>query len=399
MSTALPLCDLSITVARGLLAIRAHIPELHRLAAAYGQPGTMHGLEVLLGSQFARRKRPYLVCFHETAAPAHAPSAMLTGAVLLQEYSIFGLPVGVFATADPFGVRTVVGPRHLHATLCLHASRFLLAAGGRLVLATWRLAPHSAPGEVTPVCDASVQDGYLHALSKRTVQDTLRLGTTSEATLQTLGKRTRVHMRAARRRFDHLYPGAVPGDATAWLATANDEDLRQLNEASLDVIPQDEFNHQVRSLCRSAGGFALGLQLSGRWIALVGGWRQDNATWIEWQCNGRGLEKLSLGSVLRTYLFEEEARRGTQHLSFHGGTSHSMLHRFQRTPVADMLTRRPGPVTATLIRLVPWMCRRWPKLLLRGNFLFDALCQPDLRWSGTATVDLSCSASQQGQPG
>ncbi len=398
MSNALPLCDLTITVARGLLAIRAHIPELHRLAAAYGQPGTMHGLELLLGSQFARRKRPYLVCFHEKSTPAHA-SAVLTGAVLLQEYRMLGLPVGVFATADPFGVRTVVGPRHLHTAFCLQASNFLLAAGGRLVLATWRLSPQHAHVETIPLSAGTGPDSCLHAVATRTVQDTLQLGPTAEDTLQTLGKRTRVHMRAARRRFDSQYPEALPGDATGWLAAASDAALQQLNEASLDVISQNEFNHQVRTLCQSEGGFVLGLQISGRWIALVGGWRQDDATWIEWQCNARGFEKLSLGSVLRTYLIEDETRRGTRCLSFHGGTSHSMLHRFQKTPVADMLTRRPGLVTAALIHLVPWICRQWPKLLLRGNFLFDALCTPGLRWSAASPVDPSGQVLQPNPQG
>ncbi len=370
--------DPSITVVRGLLAIRACLPELHRLASACGQPGTMYGLELLLGSQFARRKRPCLICFHR-AGPSEA-STILAGAILLQEYSIFGLPVGVFATPDPFGVRTVVGPSGLHAAFCLSASHFLLERGARLVLATWRPAPGEDLPEAATISKPKT-GGFLHAVAVRTVQDTLLLGSTAEATLQTLGKRTRVHMRATRRHFDRQYPQAQLLDATEALATATDSTLRQLNQASLDAIQQDEFNHQVRTLCHSTGGFVLGLQLNGQWIALIGGWRQDDATWIEWQCNGRGFEKLSLGSVLRTYLFEEEAKRQARYLSFHGGTSHSMLHRFQRTAVADLLARRPGLVTCVLIRLVPWAGRRWPKLLLRGNFLFNALCTPGLRWS------------------
>ena len=370
--------DLSITVARGFVAIQSHLPQLQRLAAACGQPGTMHGLELLLGSQFARRKRSWLICFHHEPSRGSAATE-LAGAILLQEYRILGLPVGVFATADPFGVRTVVGPGHLHAELCLRASHFVLDAGGRLVLTTWRSVANT--GRTHEASASLPTTRYLHASAARTVQDTLRLGNSAEETLQSLGKRTRVHMRAARRRFDETFPQAQVRDATAWLTTADDAELRQLNEAALDVIEQAEFNHQVRSLCGSAGAFVLGLELEGTWIALVGGWRQEEATWIEWQCNGRGFEKFSLGSVLRTYLFEEEARRQARNLSFHGGTSHSMLHRFQHTPVADLLTRRAGPVTGMLVRLVPWACRRWPRLLLRGNFLFNALSTPGLRWS------------------
>lgn len=371
MSSLALIHEHSIAAVYGLEHILMYLPHLQRLASQYGQPGTMHGLDLLLGSQFARRKRPCLICFHTGGdTPNH-----LVGAVLLHEYCLFGLRTGVFATGDAFGVRTVAGPSGTHGTLCLRAGQLLLESGARLVLTTWRGVPadmHAAdPSNST----------FLYSSTERTVQDTLRLAPTAEATLQQLGKRTRVHMRAARRHFDERYPQAHLQDATAVLAEADDAALTKLNQSALDIIDQGEFNHQVRALCRSAGGFALGLRLDGRWIALIGGWRQDAATWIEWQCNGTGYEKLSLGTVLRTYLLEDEARRGATQLSFHGGTSHSMLHRFEHTPVTDLLLHRKGPLTNLLIRVLPWLGRRFPTLLQRGNFIFNALCAPGLRWS------------------
>ena len=379
-----PLTDreLLISAVWGLNAIRPLVPELQKIAHACGQAGSMHGLELLLGSRFVRRKQPCLVCFRQPANPPAGPAPMV-GAVLLLEYRILGMRIGLFATADSFGVRNVVGPHALHGRFCLMTTRFLLGLRARLVLATWRPAPSQAPGVHTSSLDP---EGFLYACSKRTVQDTLLLSSTAEQTLKALGKRTRVHLRAARRKFNRDFPAAQLLDATESLRHAGDEVLQQLNQSSLDVIDQAEFNHQVRSVCKSSGGFVLGILLEGRWIALVGGWRQDRSTWIEWQCNGRGLERYSMGSVLRTYLLEEEAARGAANLGFHGGTSHSMLHRFQQTPVADLLGRRPGVTVTVAIALVSWLCKRWPRLLQRGNFLFNALCTPGLAWTAHAPV-------------
>lgn len=366
--------EFSLTRVCGMPALRPFLPALETLAAECGQPGTMHGVELLLRSQFARRKQPNLICFYQ--ASSDSSQSKLAGAVLLLEYCLPGLGTGVFATGDSFGVRTVVGPPALRLVLCITACRFLLAQGARLVLTTWRVADN---GITAPPAEDE-QRPVLYALHSRTVQDTLPLGATADDTLQRLGKRTRVHLRADRRRFDRLYPDAELVDATAALAAATDDELAELNHDALDTIGQDEFNHQVRSLSRGCGGFVLGLRLQGQWISLLGLWRQGSASWVEWQCNRRGFEKLSLGGVLRTYLIEDEARRGGTHLSFHGGTSHSMQHSFQKTTIVDLLMRRAGLLTSLLVWAAPLVCRWRPSLLERGNFVLNALCASRLQW-------------------
>lgn len=364
---------LLLTRTRGVEALRTYFPALEDLAFECEQPCTMHGLELLLGSRFARRKTPNLVCFYHPPSGGSAPR--LAGAVLLLEYCTFGLGTGVFATADSFGVRTVLAPPALRTALCVMAGRFLLQQGARLVLTTWRIADNQLPA--APLSDT---ERLLYALHVRSVQDTLLLGTSADATLQSLGKRTRVHLRADRRRFDRLYPNAEPGDATRFLAAASDHELCDLNRGALDTIDQGEFNHQVRSLSRGRGGVVLGLRLHGRWLSLLGVWRQGPASWVEWQCNRRGFENLSLGGVMRTYLLEDEARRGGTELGFHGGTSHSMQHSFQQTGVADLLVRRTDLLTGLLVRVARLICRRHPSLLQRGNFVLNALCASRLEW-------------------
>ncbi|MGI4755900.1 MAG: hypothetical protein ACRYGF_03525 [Janthinobacterium lividum] len=388
MSRAEPFHLFQVRVADGYAAIRPHISALQKLASLSSQPGAMHGLELLLTSQFSKRKHPYLICFHKSV-PHTADESVLVGAVLLLEYRAFGVGTGLYATADAFGVRTVVGPHNLHGTFCELACRYLLDHGSRLVLTTWR-----PPADAGTTLSAPSGTNRIHARSARTVQDTLLLGSSAEETLQRLGKRTRVHLRAARRRFNEMYPEATLGDAASDLAQASNNLLAQLNDSSLDIIDQDAFNHQVRSVCQAPGGFILGLHLQGQWIALIGGWRQDRTTWIEWQCNARGFEKLSLGSVLRTFLFEEEARLGSTHLGFHGGTSHSMLHRFEHTAVTDLLMRRKGSTMSALLWLLPWVYARWPKSLERGNFLWNALCRPGLQWSNDPSSQTSAKDHQ-----
>lgn len=334
----------------------------------------MHGLPMLLGSRFARRKHPNLICAH--SAPTSAAPSELVGAVLLLEYRILGVGTGVFATADSFGVRTVVAPASLQAALCQRAAQLLLARGARLVLVTQRArlsggdALQNVPGP----------DRLQYAVHTRQVQDTLALHGSADSTLQSLGKRTRVHLRADRRRFERLYRDAECLDATAAMAEASDLELAALNQGALDTIEQREFDHQVRSLSRAPGGFVLGLRVQGRWVSLLGGWRQGTACWVEWQCNQRGFHGVSLGGVLRTYLFEDEVRRGTRTLHFHGGTSHSMAHSFRRTDVVDLLVRRQGALTWLAMELGRLLCRWRPALLRRGNFVLSALCTPGLAW-------------------
>ena len=361
----------------GREAILARSEQLEELARRCGQHGAMHGLGLLLGSRFAARKRPYLIGFtDESAAEKGAPDALFC-AVLLLEYRAGAFGTGLFATADAFGVRTVIAPEHLRASTAVVAVRLMLDRGARIILTTFK---SEVPFHVAPHPASRREGGYLYAVQRRTVQDTLPLRDTLDATLGTLGKRTRVHMRAARRRWEKDFPGAFLDDALPALASYDAEAMRQLNETCLDPIDQDDFDHQVRSV-RGRGSFALGLRNGDRWLAMVAGWRQGDAAWVEWQINSSGYEKLSLGSVLRTYLLEHEAALGVRQVGFHGGTSHSMVHSFVHEDVYDLLGRRPGLLTRLIVMLARTVYARFPVLQRRGNFLLDALAAPQITWS------------------
>ncbi len=300
----------------------------------------------------------------------------LEGAVVLLEYCVAGIGTGMFATADSFGVRTVVAPAHLRPGMALTAIEAMLERGARMVLVSFKESVAS-PFQCTDSSLGRPSGRHRFAMQRRGVQDTLLLRGSLEETLATLGKRTRVHMRAARRRFDRMLPLAALTDASAALASDPDQFCR-LNRTSLDPIDQRDFDHQVRSVSGEQDSFVLGLQQGERWLALVAGWRQGDTTWVEWQMNAAGYEKLSLGSVMRSYVLEHEISIGMRQVSFHGGTSHSMAHSFVKDDVIDLLGRRSGWANSALIAMGRRLCTLFPHLRQRGNFLLDALSADSL---------------------
>ncbi len=363
----------------GREAILARAGQLEELALRSGQPGAMHGLHLLLGSRYALRKRPHLLCF--TANPIRSQQESLQGAVLLLEYCLAGIGTGLFATADSFGVRTVIAAGGLRGGIAAAACVTMLRRGARIVLVSFKHQEPSLPLGMEAEIPADAAHPFMYALGRRETQDTLRLGANLEKTLATLGRRTRVHMRAARRRFERMFPHAVLTGAAHELASSDTKNLRSINQSSLDTIDQRDFNHQVRSICGSADSFVLGLRDGNRWLALVAGWRQGHTTWVEWQVNAAGYEKLSLGSVMRSYLLEHENALGMHQVGFHGGTSHSMGHSFVREDVLDLLGRRRGFVSWLLVTLAHRICAMFPRLKQRGNFMLDALAAENLTWT------------------
>ncbi len=363
-------------VVTGREAILARAGQLEELALRCGQLGAMHGLRLLLGTRYAVRKRPHLICFHEGPVSGSAHAGPLQAAVLLLEYCAAGLATGLLATADSFGVRTVVAPASQRVDIAFAAVEAMLKRGARVVLVSFK----QEPLPVQLISPAGIPRPFLFAMQRRTVQDTLVLRDSVEATLATLGRRTRVHLRAARRRFENTVPTALFADASSALAAFTAQDLRQVNDTCLDTIDQRDFDHQVRSVS-GPNSFVLGLRDGERWLALVAGWRQGTATWVEWQLNAAGYEKLSLGSVLRSYLLEHEIGLGMRQFSFHGGTSHSMAHSFVKEEVVDLLGRRPCMLNSAIVLVARQLSTRFPRLRRRGNFLLDALADNGLTWS------------------
>ena len=120
----------------------------------------------------------------------------------------------------------------------------------------------------------------------------------------------------------------------------------------------------------------------GQWLSLAGGWRQDGTTVLHWQMNRAGMEKHSIGTVMRSYLLEDEIARGASRLLIFGGTPHSMRHAFAQEPVSDLILQRQGLRAKVTCAAARWFSRHGSRLG-RANFLAELLSNPSLCWIET----------------
>jgi hypothetical protein len=359
---------------RGPDAILAHSGLLEDFAASTGQHAEMHGLQYKLEHDFARRKTPILLCV-VAGEDADAPLTLdsLLGCILLFEYRVAAWNTGLFATGDSTGVGTVVALPEIRAEVAALASCAALSHG-RMVLACFRNGPEAS---YTPAFPAG-QQGFWTA-QVREVRDRLLLEPTYDLTLNTLGKRTRTHMRYYRKRLGELTGCDFVSDAGSQIAESQ---LASLNASSLKPLSQRVFDLQFHATARLPGGFVSGLRAAdGRWLCLAGGWRQGNTALIEWQMNAAGLGRISLSTAFRAFLIEHEISCGTEQLCFHGGTLHSIVHAFAQDHAVDLIVRRRGPLVSFMTWLIPYFAQRDASLANRGNLLIDALRNRQIHWA------------------
>ena len=158
--------------------------------------------------------------------------------------------------------------------------------------------------------------------------------------LARLGKSTRFNLRYYRRRLLKEIGCEYVADAVPFL---RESDVATLNANSLNPVQPEEFERRVRSASGLPGSYLCGLRTNdGRWLSLIGGWRQDGTTVLFWQLNALGFEKYSIGTAMRSFYLEDEIARGAKRLLIFGGTSHTMRHGFLEDPVADLLVQRRG---------------------------------------------------------
>jgi hypothetical protein len=353
-------------------AILALSPVLESFAERCGQFGAMHWLPYFLDEAVTGRRLPRLVLLlkpEESSRPFSADD--LLGAVLFFEYQACGMRTGVVATADAVGFNSVIAPAACRAEIAAAATQALLQEGATTVLATF------AGNADLDVRTVSLQADASWATRQRVVPRMLRLRPTLDQTLAQMGKATRANMRRYRRRLEVQVGCEFIPDAAPLLQGA---DLAAINARSLNPVADQEFARRVACASNLRGSFLSGLRDSnGNWLSLMGGWRQGTTTVLHWQMNAAGLEKFSVGTVMRSYFLEGEIARGTREVLLFGGTSHGMRSAFQQESVADLVMERPG-VRALAVRAVA-------KLLFSGglalypNFLAETLASAALVWS------------------
>jgi hypothetical protein len=358
-------------VVSGHAEVLAQSSLLEGLAARCDQAGAMNWLGYFLEASSFKNKKPYLVLITKfnTSTPRLDD---VYAAVLLFEYRVMGFPTRAFSTDDWAGFRTVIAPEAEQAAMSALAAEALFARGAQIVLISFLEARESTSTFVPAM-------GFpaMWVSGRRPVAMTLHLEPTLSATLAKLGKSTRFNLGYYRRRLQAAEPCELVDDVCGLMS---DAELQALNQASLNPVELDDFRLQVRSACNLPGGFMLGLRsLKGRWLSLIGGWRQGNVTVLHWQLNAAGYEKLSIGTAMRSYFLEHEVARGTTKLIYYGGTPHSMGNSFECEQVTDLIVRRRSLRSAALYAVMRMLAALRPHVGI-NSLLVQMLGSGQLHW-------------------
>jgi hypothetical protein len=359
-------------VLRGREAILRIQPVLVRLSALCEQTGAMDYLEYFLTGTDNLKKIPYLVLAGKrrdlTVAELRAED--LKGAVLVYEYKVLGMPSRVFTTSDFNGSRAVIAPPAERTRISASVGRYLMTNGAQVVMLSY-----AGEGDETwSACfDGSVpgDEKRLWTTQTREVGATIVLEKTADETLAVMGKHTRRNLRYYRRKAEAELGCIFEGDVKSLL---NKAQLIELNKASTHPVSEDVLERRYSSMKALDGLFCVGVKRpDGQWISLLGGRRHHGVSEIDWQMNRGGLERYSVGTVIRAFLIEHEIEIGTSRLYFEGGTPHSMRHAFVSEKAVDIVVAKRSLFVSLLRRVAHWSP---PK----NNFLLQTLVDPALHW-------------------
>jgi hypothetical protein len=287
----------------------------------------------------------------------------LAAAILLFEYKMAGIPLGLYTSNDRSGRRTVVAASGERLDMAVRGVEHLLRHGANVVMLTLRSA-------VIPeaVCDALTRktSGVSWLCRQREVPDYLELRPTYDATLATIGKRTRTHMRYYRRRAESEF-----GCTFDPQLKTSERELIAFNWQCMYPVPQQVVAWRLRALRQFERPTLMALRDSdGHLLSVLGGRRFGRDSDVLWQMNRTGMERHSLSLVMRTYFIEQEISCGTQRVYFDGGSSNSLLHSFARGVVTEFGALRHTPVSF----IVRKIARR---VIPRDNTLAHLLEQED----------------------
>ncbi len=342
----------------------------------------MSWLGYFLAASSFKGKRPYLVLMMNPGADRSSPRLEeVHAAVFLFEYRLLGVGTGAFSTDDWAGFRTVIAPSAERAAMSAMAADALLDHGAQMVLISYAQQPGTGSSFVP-----AMRSSAMWASGKRPVAMTLLLEPTVKATLAKLGKSTRFNLGYYRRRLHAEEHCEFVGDACGLL---QQHELEALNRACLNPIGLSDFHLQHQSACNLPGGFMLGLRnREGKWLSLVGGWRQGSVTVLHWQMNAAGYEKFSIGTAMRSYFLEHEVERGATKLVYYGGTPHSMGNSFEREEVTDLIVRRRSLRSAAMLGAARLLASVRPHFKI-NSLLVQRVGSKQLDWRSVERAPLS----------
>jgi hypothetical protein len=353
-----------IHVVRGRTAVLAMHEMLAELSSRCDQLGAMDHLEYFLNRPKFANKIPCLILF--STGPLPTTSRQIEGAILLYEYQVKGLGCRIFVADYHGGERTVIAPRDLRAQMASLGCAALLTRGALAVQLTYQT-------EASEAEDPFVQTGngnprWRRATSVRAMHGYVPLEDTYDATLAQFGKHTRRNLRASRRHAEAELGYTFVADPVV-----SKDEFMAFNRISTYPVAEELASWRYDAL-KLGDELFLGIRGSkDGWLSLIGGRRQQNGTYVEWQMNRADRTEFSLGTLMRSHLIEHEIEKGIRRLYLVGGTSHSMKHAFGKEHFVDLIALRHS--------LPAFLLRRFGRsLMLEGTFLVQTVADPKLKW-------------------
>lgn len=348
---------------RGAASILQIQSALKGLSSRCGQPGAMDDLDFFLSRPQLRKKTPSLLSLCQKTE-MDAPDA----AVLLYEHHIAGHGIGIFATDDTTGRRTLIAKSPQRVLFALAACRQLLKQGAQCILISFRheeAAIDAVLGELLEDPDYSCR----WASREREIAGYLPFETSLDATLARMGSRTRNHLRYYRRRAENQL-----GCVFVPEATISRNDFIELNRISAYPVSDEAAGWRYDALHYMKLPLLCGIRdRDGRWLSLMGGRYYDCNFEMHWQMNRADMPAYSLATVMRAFHLEHEVLRGTRRMYVEGGTTHSMSHAFVKEKSTDLIVMRQSPVA----RLIPGFVKRF---LPPENMLLQVLEDEAMQW-------------------
>jgi hypothetical protein len=207
------------------------------------------------------------------------------------------------------------------------------------------------------------------ARREREIAGYLPLLDSYEATLATIGQKTRRNLRYYRRRAE-----AQLGCRLVPEVVLSPEEFLAFNRECMYPVRDQVALWRLNTMKEMTEPVLMGLQAAdGRWLSLLGGRRNGDRAEILWQMNRAGLPAYSLSTVMRAYCIEHEIERGMNRLYMEGGTAHSVNHSFVREELMDLVMVRRSP----LARLMKKFAQH---RVSPDNELADMLKDRQIRW-------------------
>jgi hypothetical protein len=345
---------------------------LVRFSALCGQTGAMDYLEYFLTSTENLKKAPYLVLLaaRSDVNVLKLEAEDLRGAVLIYEYKMLGFHSRVFSTSDFNGSRAVIAPAADRTKVSAMVCHYLMERGAQIAMLTFAGAGDENSPELFVDTSGGAKKRWW-TTQTREVGATIVLEKTFDETLTAMGKHTRRNLRHYRRKAEEELMCSFESDVKSSLSMAR---LIELNRASTHPVANVVLERRYNTMKALDGLYCVGVKTpDGQWISLLGGRRHHGVSEIDWQMNRGGLDKYSVGTVIRSYLIDYEIEIGTGRLFFEGGTPHSMRLAFISEKAVDIVVTKRSLFAFALRRFAQWQSPH-------KNYLLQTLVNPGLRW-------------------